>query len=138
EDATRAGEIMFDGAALLEGLDGNKRLLRDLVRLFRADYPLRLTEIREAIGRNDPHALEKAAHTLKGSIGNFGAKKAFATAKDLEFAGKEHDLMRAQKLVGAMESELAILSKQLGELAPGSPRRATKKKPSKKRVRKRI
>jgi len=127
EDAEKADENVFDGGALLDGLDGNRRLLRDLVRLFRADYPRRLAEIREAIGRNDPHALEKAAHTLKGSIGNFGAKKAFATAKELEFAGKEKDLLRAGKLVRAMESELGILIKQLGELIPASPRRTTKR-----------
>src|SRR5262249_32822393 len=132
EDASRAGESVFDGGALLDGLDGNRDLLRDLVRLFRADYPLRLTEIREAIGRNDSHALEKAAHTLKGSIGNFGAKKAFATAKELEFAGKENNLVRAGKLVPAMESELAILSKQLAAMIPGSPRHKSKANPRKR------
>jgi len=73
------------------------------------------------------HALQKAAHTLKGSIGNFGAKKAFATAKELEFAGKEKDLLRAGELVPAMESELTLLVKQLGELIPASPRRTTKR-----------
>jgi two-component system sensor histidine kinase/response regulator len=133
EDAAKTDENAFDGGALLDGLDGNRRLLRDLVRLFRADYPRRLAEISEAIGRNDPHALEKAAHTLKGSIGNFGAKKAFATAKELEFAGKEKDLLRAGKLVRAMESELASLIKQLGELIPASPRRTTKRNSPKRR-----
>jgi HPt (histidine-containing phosphotransfer) domain-containing protein len=127
DDAVKADENIFDGGALLDGLDGNRRLLRDLVRLFRADYPRRLAEIRGAIGRNEPHALQKAAHTLKGSIGNFGAKKAFATAKELEFAGKEKDLLRAGELVPAMESELTILVKQLGELIAASPRRATKR-----------
>ncbi|HKF24987.1 MAG TPA: response regulator, partial [Candidatus Acidoferrum sp.] len=131
------GESVFDSGALLDGLDGNRRLLRDLLRLFRADYPQRLAEMREAIGSNDVHALEKAAHTLKGSIGNFGAKKAFATAKQLEFAGKEKDLNRAAQLLPAMESELEVLSRQLGELAPASTPRPAGNARAKRRKRKR-
>jgi PAS domain S-box-containing protein len=109
-------DAAFDGTALLAGLDGNRRILRDMVRLFRADSPLRVAEMRNAIGRGDPGGLEKAAHTLKGSVGNFAAQKAFGIAKELELAGKNQDFVAAGKLLALMESELAQLVRELEEL----------------------
>src|SRR5262249_35055773 len=44
---------VIDQVALLAGVDGNRQLLRKLVRLFLADYPQRLVEIKEAIRRGD-------------------------------------------------------------------------------------
>jgi hypothetical protein len=51
-----------------------ERFLRELARLFLADCPLHLAEIEEAIRPSDALALGRAAHKLKGSIGNFAAK----------------------------------------------------------------
>jgi len=63
------GEQAIDHGALLEGFDGDRRLLKQIVRLFVADYPRRLAEIKEAINRGDGNALARAAHALKGSGG---------------------------------------------------------------------
>jgi PAS domain S-box-containing protein len=126
--STPSQESAVDGTALLAGLDGNRRILRNMVKLFRADAPLRVSEMQKAIARNDPGALEKAAHTLKGSVGNFAAKKAFGIAKELEFAGKNKDFAAASRLISVMESELAQLGKELQELTRQPEVRTTRRR----------
>jgi len=116
----------IDHAALLAGVDGNRRVLRELVRLFLADCPRRLAEIKEAIRRGDAGALGRAAHTLKGSVGNFAAKNAFAAAQRLEIMSRDIDLDNVGKACVKLESELALLSEDLRKLTMNSSIRKTK------------
>jgi PAS domain S-box-containing protein len=116
----------IDHTALLAGVDGNRRILRELVRLFLADCPRRLAEIKEAIRRGDAGALGRAAHTLKGSVGNFAAKSAFAAAQRLEIMSRDIDLDNVGKACVTLESELALLSEELRKLTMNSSIRKTK------------
>jgi PAS domain S-box-containing protein len=116
----------IDHTALLAGVDGNRRVLRELVRLFLADCPRRLAEIKEAIRRGDAGALGRAAHTLKGSVGNFAAKSAFAAAQRLEIMSRDIDLDNVGKACVTLESELALLSEELRKLTMNSSIRKTK------------
>ena len=109
-------EGVIDRAALLAGVDGNRRLLRELVRLFLADCPQRLAEIKEAVRRGDAEALRLQAHTLKGSVGNFAAKQAFAAAQRLEIMGRDGELDKAGDARIALESEVARLTEELTKL----------------------
>jgi len=121
------GDDVIDRTALLAGVDGNLRLLRELVRLFLADYPQRLAEINEATRRGDAEALRITAHTLKGSIGNFAAKKAFEAAQRLEIMGRERNLANAAEARMTLESELARLIEELRNLTTNSSIRKTKR-----------
>ena len=109
-------EQVIDHGALLESFDGNRRVLKQTVRLFLADYPRHLAEIKEAIHRGDANALTIAAHALKGSVGNFAAKNAFAVAQRLETMGRNRELETAGEERIALESELALVSKELRRL----------------------
>ncbi len=95
----------------LERVDGDKELLCELVELFLEESPSMLADIKGAVARNDTKALEYSAHTLKGSVGNFGAKDVYEAAFVLEQAG------RAGSLSGT-EAALAALEKALQELEP--------------------
>jgi PAS domain S-box-containing protein len=110
-----AGGIM-DEAAVLAGLGGNRKLLRDLARLFLADYPKQVTEIKIAIQRKDAERLRRAAHALKGSVGNFAAQRAFDAALQLEMMGKGGDLDAAQGVCVTLENELSLLTRELQKL----------------------
>ena len=106
----------IDYAELLAGVDGNRRLLREMVRVFLADYPQRLEEIKDAVGRGDAVGLERAAHTLKGSVGNFAAKSVFAAAQQLESMGRQGDLAGASVACMTLEGELDLLTDELRKL----------------------
>jgi HPt (histidine-containing phosphotransfer) domain-containing protein len=112
----------IDDAALLEGFGGSRSLLKKTARLFLSDYPRRLEEIKQSIGRGDSTALTKAAHALKGSVGNFAANEAFATAQQLENMGKNGQLDIAAEKCIALESELALVAKELRTLSAASSR----------------
>jgi two-component system, sensor histidine kinase and response regulator len=111
---------IVDHVALLAGVDGNRRLLRELIRLFIADCPQRLADIKQAIRGGDAEALRIAAHTLKGSVGNFAAKKAFATSHRLEIMGRDGKLDRAEEAYVTLEYELALLSEELRRMTKNS------------------
>ena len=68
-------EDVFDRERTLASVDGDMELLREVVGLFLEEYPKTLAEIRDAIDEGDPHRLNRAAHSLKGSVGNFGAQR---------------------------------------------------------------
>lgn len=113
-------EPVIDQRGLLEAFGGSRSLLRKIARLFLADYPERLEEIKEGIRRRDATALARAAHTLKGSVGNFGAKQATAIAQRLENIGKNGQLDSADEECIALEAELALVSKELRSLIANS------------------
>jgi len=107
---------VIDHAALLAGVDGDRRLLRELIHLFLADCPQGLAKIKDAIRCGDAGALGRAAHTLKGSVGNFARKSAFAAAQRLEIMGRDGNLDNAGEVFRTLESELARLTEELRKL----------------------
>lgn len=117
---------LIDQQALLAGVDGDPRLLRELARLFLADYPRNLAHIEEALRREDAQALEKAAHKLRGAVGNFAARKVAATAELVETLGRSGDFRATTDALVTLESELALLGEELKKLASYSVKRRAK------------
>jgi HPt (histidine-containing phosphotransfer) domain-containing protein len=108
---------LFDHAALLARVDGDEELLRELIDLFLEDCPRLLTAIREAIARQDRDLLKRAAHTLKGSVGNFGAKAVCELAQKLESLAPDLDLGAAGQLSQKLEGMVGSLEQSLSRLA---------------------
>ncbi|MCX6638185.1 MAG: Hpt domain-containing protein [Acidobacteria bacterium] len=98
----------LDHSLALERVGGDERLLREIAVLFLDECPRVMREIRAAVEAGDAVALELAAHSLKGSVGNFGADKVFQAALRLEAIGRSRDLSSAHEalsdLVSAMDS----------------------------------
>jgi two-component system, sensor histidine kinase and response regulator len=90
----------LDKSRILDRVGGDKDLLKEVVALFLDDCPKLIEQMREAIQESDPGGLQKAAHTLKGSVSNFGASLAVQAALDLETMGKTGDICGA---AGALE-----------------------------------
>ena len=68
---------------------------------------------RQAVKKGDGDALERAAHTLKGAIGNFAAREPFSTAFELETMGREGQLQGSMEICDALERQLHLLSSVL-------------------------
>src|SRR5882762_4989073 len=82
----------LDEALALSRVGGDADLLREVIELFLDDYPQTLENIRSAVAAQDPTALEHQAHSLKGSVSTFGARRAFEAALALEKLGRSKDL----------------------------------------------
>lgn len=113
-DETTEGAI--DGSALLVNLDDDRELLRKLVDTFTAESHDQLARISRAIERRDSEALRLTAHSVKGSLGNFVATRACQLAQELENAGRQGDFTKVDPLFAELETELARVHEELGEL----------------------
>lgn len=103
----------FDQQTLLERVEGDRELLREIVSLFCEEAPALLSTIRASIEHHDSIALEHAAHSLKGVVSSFGAWAARDAALRLEAVGRSGDLTDAESTRGALEKELACLTQAL-------------------------
>jgi two-component system, sensor histidine kinase and response regulator len=108
---------LLDRDAILERVGGDVEFLEEIAGLFVEDCPKLLTEIRAAISAGNPTALEHAAHTLKGSVANFGARPAREAAFRLEMLGRERDLLPAPEACAVLEHEMERFTVALTALA---------------------
>jgi len=100
---------VFDMPKALEVVNGDRELFKEIATLFLENLPDNIAQIRGAIAKSDADALDRAAHSLKGSVGNFGAKRAFEAAHRLELMGKEARLTEAEGALSELETELKDL-----------------------------
>ena len=64
----------------------------------------------------DSIAITRAAHTIKGSVANFGSAACVQAALRLEKMGEENDLQHADKAFHTLESEIERLIPALHQL----------------------
>ena len=87
------------------GGEDDPGLFVELVQLFLDDTPGRMHDLVSAFESADADALERAAHALKSSAANLGAISLSTLFKELESAGRENDLDRAQSLLTESRKE---------------------------------
>jgi signal transduction histidine kinase/CheY-like chemotaxis protein/HPt (histidine-containing phosphotransfer) domain-containing protein len=114
-DEAAAKVEVFDSEAALAMIDGDLELFGELVTLFMSESAELLDQIRDAFTRRDAKALERAAHSLKGSVGAFHAEAARLAAQRLEDLGKAGDFEQAGSVCEELETEVARLSDALAE-----------------------
>jgi len=117
EPFVEPGECILDREALLERVGGDVDLLRELVDLFMEDSLRLVDRISRAVMSKDADELEKAAHGLKGSVLNFGAKTVADVAQGLETMGRNGDLIQAQKVVVELEKQIQAMKAELKAVA---------------------
>jgi HPt (histidine-containing phosphotransfer) domain-containing protein len=64
-------------------------------------------------------ALERAAHTIKGSVRTLAAQKAYETARRLEELGHEGRLKDAEGVYANLEAEMGRLRHEMESLVSG-------------------
>jgi two-component system, sensor histidine kinase and response regulator len=110
-DSDHANETMWSVTELLERLDNDRPFLCELLTIYRQDSQAGLQTAKEGLARQDLHALERAAHTLKGMMRNLVMNRAGQIAADLEIAARNGKLAESA-------SALAQLEKAMEELIP--------------------
>ena len=73
-----------------------------------------------AIARGDGQALQRAAHSLKGTVRSFGAQAAGEAALRLEVMGRGGDLTQAAPACAELEQEVAHLDTGPGRVPGGA------------------
>jgi len=96
-------------SAALDSVQGDRELLREVIDAYLSESPDLLDQVEQAIAREDPVGVRRAAHTLKGTLRYFGATRGFDLALNLETMGRELDLSAAEDCLADLREEVARL-----------------------------
>ena len=111
---------------------GKESLIDELIDLFAADLPKRLSAIAEAIDHADASALALQAHALRGGAANFGADRLDELCSMLEEIGRRGPHAEASAIFSQLRAEsarvrdalLALRSQPSQAGPPGGARRS--------------
>jgi two-component system sensor histidine kinase/response regulator len=106
----------LDREVALTRVGGDLELLKEIAVLFLENYQEWLGELRQATAQGDAQMVERTAHGLKGSVANFGARKAVEAALTLENLGRGRNLTGAAESLAALEAALETLRGDLESL----------------------
>jgi two-component system sensor histidine kinase/response regulator len=121
-DIAKLGEVLarWDVTlepAVLQGLrdlaDGETKLVRDVIDQYLKDSPHRLETILKAAKEGNAKDMEKAAHSLKGSSGNIGARALWAICEKIEDLARKNDTASAAAPIGVLAEEFEKLRVEL-------------------------
>ena len=111
-----SAEPAMDWSLALSRLDGDEPLLLDLAALFCGECERMLSVVRVAAQAKNAEALQRAAHSLKGSVATFGAQCAVDAALKLERNARAGELGSVDADFAALEAEVGRLREALEQL----------------------
>jgi len=103
----------FDLEALLDRLDGDLRLARELLTTFLEESPAMCVALRDAVNSRQASRVERAAHSLRGALAAVSAPAAVHLADRLETDSRNGDLSASRTLGAELEAELDLFDRTL-------------------------
>jgi HPt (histidine-containing phosphotransfer) domain-containing protein len=91
---------------LLSRVDNDRELLRDLLTIFKEDFPRHLQALQEAVARQDMKQVMVVSHTLKGMLSNLAVTEATASAAQLEQLANGGGEGSLKEALAAFEQEI--------------------------------
>lgn len=105
EHMMEAGEAACSFNDAVSSLDGDEKLLKELMKTFIERYPEHLNNLREDIKNHDLESAKSEVHDLKVEAAHIGAKKIYALAKIMEENIKNGDIEALSKSFQMMQME---------------------------------
>jgi two-component system, sensor histidine kinase and response regulator len=115
DEAPAEGEIV-DRSTLMAQLDNDAELLNEIVGLFLCESPKLFEAVRSAIERQDADGVHRAAHALRGSMGNFVAAEGLERLVRLEAIAVGGTCEGTHDLLAPVEVHLQRLRQALAEM----------------------
>jgi HPt (histidine-containing phosphotransfer) domain-containing protein len=127
---------VFDERTALAHTGGDRRLLKQIVKLFRGDSPASLRRIDRALRDRDGEALRMAAHAIKGAIATVGSAAGRNAAAQLETQARSSNWLEAQRARDELRNVIRRLDEAFqsagllsrGATAPPRKGRVTRRK----------
>jgi HPt (histidine-containing phosphotransfer) domain-containing protein len=94
---------------LLERVENDRELIRELLLIFKEEFPSHLRALRDAVDSMDGKKVATEAHTMKGMLSNLAASSAAGAAARLEQLGRNQEVSEFQEACASFEN----LSKEL-------------------------
>jgi two-component system sensor histidine kinase/response regulator len=103
----------FDLSSALETVLGDEDLFREIAGMFIESCSDHIAKIKEGIAGKDAGILEREAHSLKGAVGNFGAKDVYEVAYRLEKLGEKGEMATTAEELSNLERALNELTSEM-------------------------
>jgi HPt (histidine-containing phosphotransfer) domain-containing protein len=95
---------MLDLTQLLERVENDRELVRDLLLIFKEEFPIHLRALRAAVDSMDGEKVAAEAHTMKGMLSNLAANSAAGAAARLEQLGRNQEVSEFQAACASFEN----------------------------------
>jgi len=109
----------FDKGRFMTRLDGDKALATEIVGMFLAECPKLMQEVCQAAAGGDLRALERAAHSLKGTASDMAAPEAFEASRALEQIAREGTPGTVRAALASLEGAIQRLLPELQDFHVG-------------------
>jgi len=113
--------MVFDEAALVERLMGDRDVARTIVRGFLDDMPKQLASLESYLAAGDAAAVQRQAHTIKGAAAGVGGNAMRRAARAMEEAAKTGDLAAMAAQMGEMEKQFQAARNAMQRMQRSSP-----------------
>lgn len=113
--STDLNNRLLDWDHALESVDGDPALLDEVLIVLVKEWPVFLSDLDIAVTTNDPKALIRVAHTLKGTLKLFGRTNASDIAERLESFGEAGRCDQAADLLPLFRTWAAIVLAEVNE-----------------------
>jgi CheY-like chemotaxis protein/HPt (histidine-containing phosphotransfer) domain-containing protein len=107
--ASSVDEEIFNFNELLERVDNDRDLMRELLEIFKNDFPRHHSELLAAVAGGDMRRVQSIGHTMKGMFSNLAAGRAAAIAAELEKIGNGSSTSSLPEALTSLEKESAAL-----------------------------
>jgi HPt (histidine-containing phosphotransfer) domain-containing protein len=118
DEAESASDMAVDTSVLAKlrrelQMEGAPDVIGELAAMFIHHTPDTIRRLREAVTAGDPGETRAAAHELKGSAANMGARHLSTLSARIEAAARAGTLADTAGLLAELDSEFARVSAQL-------------------------
>lgn len=107
----------FDREGVLDRIEGDMDLYRDLLEIFQQEYQAYFDSVSAACVEASPEKLVQSAHAFKSSLGNLGAARCHAIAYTLERAGRHKELSGVTEEINLLRDELELFLQEARKFA---------------------
>jgi two-component system, sensor histidine kinase and response regulator len=106
-------EPVWNLTELLERIENDQELLRELLNIFKEDFPQTMRSLQSAVNAEDLKNSSRLSHTLKGMLSSLGATRAAAAAAKLEALSSAGETASMEGALNALEAEAHRLLPEL-------------------------
>ena len=100
---------------------GEPDVLAEVLKLFLDEGPSRVERLRNAWAAGNIEEVHRAAHSLKGSAGNIGARRLHAVCSKLDEIGRSRDSSAAAPLIDEFAAEFDRVETEIRRLLAAAP-----------------
>jgi len=97
-------KAIMDLTELLERVENDRELIRELLLIFKEEFPRHLQALRDAVDSMDGERVAAEAHTMKGMLSTLSATSAARAAARLEQLGRSRKVCEFQEACASFEN----------------------------------